>query len=264
MGGPMGGQMAMGVMSMGTLPGMPGMPQPVLSPAMGGHYGSPSVEAMAMLPPEMSPNGMTTYAVPQHSLAPMALAPGMVSKQGMVPAPYVMAQHAMAGQNLAHPLNYGMTHQLDPRGTAFNTRYATMSSSSDYMLQGGVYYQMSSHTPPQQLTPPLPPPSFGHGGGAEHTASLQERLANASTQPAADEAQIAEQAQAHGAEDAQGSSWDCLYVTRLPRGMSEKEVFHLFAPYGRLREVQLLRRVNGNPASSRLPRRRCGRIFSFG
>merc|ERR1711920_675343 len=46
-------------------------------------------------------------------------------------------------------------------------------------------------------------------------------------------------------EEAAGGTWDRLYVSYLPRGITEQDLQALFAPYGMLKDFPLIRRSDG-------------------
>jgi len=257
------------MLGMGMMPNVVGIAPPM------GHYATPAgMEAMGMMQ-----GGIIGLAPMQHAgqIPPQYMAhmgAATMEQQGISMSADQVTRNPSWGCGPDSPASMASTYGWSPTGDGSLSPQSLKANSPQQWQrcvqpmsmdpkQTGKQMQMQM----QQMQPPPPPPPSSVGpphliGPAGHSQMVQAQP-NASYAASSHcgsvsncmgsidrlERQIAATGlsdERRSAEEATGGTWDRLYVSYLPRGTTEQDLQALFAPFGQLKEMNLIRRSDGN------------------
>jgi len=219
------------------------MTQPMFSPVIG-----MVAPPMPPYPPHGAPHGAGGMG---HSAYLGQLGQGMIAAQGMAAAHMDGGGSAAVGTQLlgeasSWPSQQGDFEHMGPaargflgggRADGWTAAYWGMVEASRHAIGESPSPMQSGGFHGGMLGSGTPSPS----GSLQVPAFLGVNPAGSGTLPPPPGAPSGE---------AEGATWDRLYVSNLSRTTTEQDLHQLFAQHGQLREVQLLRRQDGTSKGS--------------
>jgi len=232
--------------SYGHKPPMPAPPHMMgaasYSPAMSMPMGDQQWMGMATSPNAIlasSPPG----AVPmQLGMQCMGVVPNMPGMAQVGVAPAMASHYGATGMEAMGIMPHGMAAFAMQPGHQMQQYMAHYSQPhmEPHAMQGDQAHMQGAHMlSHHQMGLPHPPQLYAqhHGGPptqADQSSGLERQMVGLSLYP----------------DDGGVGSWERLYVSNLARGTTEQDLQHMFSPFGQLKEIQLLRRVDGSSKGS--------------
>merc|ERR1740124_744932 len=246
--------------------GMQGMPmQPMPSGMQGGEW--QQMQQLGLMGLSLPPNMGGAMMAPGSPLQ-MGM-PGSPLQMGMgLPQMGLMAQHmqmqpqvppfAMPPPAAQHALPPHMLTESQPHEQERQPRRQPQAqaqappSACGYLHSGADGLNAGSSPPPPPgavATWALPPPPLAvlHMGGE---AAEEEDVLPGCAAATSCAAQMAAVSLHEGGAQQGLGSWERLFVSNLPKHIAEQDLLHIFAPFGLVTELQLLRRADGGSKGS--------------